>query len=374
MSEQQPTQRPALQRSSTDKVIAGVCGGLARTLGIDPVVVRVIVAVLAIFGGAGFAAYVIAWILIPSDDGSNALRDARVDRSRMKQFLLVFVLAIAGISLVDSLPGRWDGAGFLALLVIGFIAWQAFGSDWFSRTSVQHTPDAQSAGFAVEKSQDGESVTVHTPAGRTVIKQERKSPLQRVVWNVIVLSLGAMIALNWADATTISARTMIIVCLTIAALGLLVSAFVGRARGLIVLGIVLVGLLALPQGVDMNQGTGNRTWIPATAIEATTADYDLGIGDATLDLRKLVAGMQPADTAYIHAHVGLGNLKVLLPYESTARFTLNASSSVGDITLPDQPKSSGVDHTLQTVIGTGAGPSITLDLNTSVGNLEVRYA
>ena len=65
------TPRPALRRSRTDRVIAGVCGGLGHTLGIDPVLVRLALVVLTLAGGAGVVAYLIAWIVIP-EEGADA--------------------------------------------------------------------------------------------------------------------------------------------------------------------------------------------------------------------------------------------------------------------------------------------------------------
>jgi len=53
-----------LYRSTTNRMIGGVCGGLAEYFGIDPTIVRII-AVLLFFWGAGFLAYLIAWIVIP---------------------------------------------------------------------------------------------------------------------------------------------------------------------------------------------------------------------------------------------------------------------------------------------------------------------
>ena len=58
-----------LFRSSVDRKIAGVCGGLAEYLGADSTVVRLIWAILAIVPGAvvlGIAAYLVAWFIIPS--------------------------------------------------------------------------------------------------------------------------------------------------------------------------------------------------------------------------------------------------------------------------------------------------------------------
>ena len=55
-----------LYRSTTDKKIAGVCGGLAKYLNIDPTVIRVIWALIAV-GGAGILAYIICALIIPEE-------------------------------------------------------------------------------------------------------------------------------------------------------------------------------------------------------------------------------------------------------------------------------------------------------------------
>ena len=56
-----------LYRSRTDKKIAGVCGGLARYLNVDPTVVRLIWAIVAVCGGAGLLAYLICALVIPEE-------------------------------------------------------------------------------------------------------------------------------------------------------------------------------------------------------------------------------------------------------------------------------------------------------------------
>ena len=52
-------------RSTTDKKIAGVCGGLAVYFGIDPTILRVIWALLILIGTLGFWAYIVCWIVLP---------------------------------------------------------------------------------------------------------------------------------------------------------------------------------------------------------------------------------------------------------------------------------------------------------------------
>jgi phage shock protein PspC (stress-responsive transcriptional regulator) len=60
-------QRQGLYRSRTDKVFGGVAGGIARSLNADPAIVRVIFAILIIFGGGGILLYLILWIAIPEE-------------------------------------------------------------------------------------------------------------------------------------------------------------------------------------------------------------------------------------------------------------------------------------------------------------------
>ena len=54
-----------LARSSTDKKIAGVCGGLAEYFDLDPTLVRVLWLVLIFFAGTGVLVYFILWIALP---------------------------------------------------------------------------------------------------------------------------------------------------------------------------------------------------------------------------------------------------------------------------------------------------------------------
>ncbi len=65
---QQPNQPRRLVRTSNDKVIAGVCGGIARYANVDANLVRVaaVIGLLIGFGSLGLA-YLIAWVLMPEE-------------------------------------------------------------------------------------------------------------------------------------------------------------------------------------------------------------------------------------------------------------------------------------------------------------------
>jgi phage shock protein C len=56
-----------LYRSRTNKIIAGVCGGIAEYTNIDPTVVRLLWLLVSLIWGAGIVAYIIALIIIPEE-------------------------------------------------------------------------------------------------------------------------------------------------------------------------------------------------------------------------------------------------------------------------------------------------------------------
>lgn len=62
---------PRLTRSETDRLVAGVCGGLGTHFGIDATIVRIVFVLLAVFGGSGVVLYLALWLIVP--------REAKVD-------------------------------------------------------------------------------------------------------------------------------------------------------------------------------------------------------------------------------------------------------------------------------------------------------
>lgn len=55
-----------LFRSETDKMVGGVCGGLAQYFNIDSTIVRLIFVLIVVYGGTGLVVYVILWIVMPT--------------------------------------------------------------------------------------------------------------------------------------------------------------------------------------------------------------------------------------------------------------------------------------------------------------------
>ncbi|KRQ86231.1 Phage shock protein C [Caloramator mitchellensis] len=56
-----------LFRSKTDRMVAGVCAGIAKYFDIDPTIIRLMWVFIVMFGGAGILAYIICWIVIPEE-------------------------------------------------------------------------------------------------------------------------------------------------------------------------------------------------------------------------------------------------------------------------------------------------------------------
>ena len=79
-----------LYRSASDKVVAGVCGGLAAYFKIDPVIVRLAFVVFALAGGASVLLYIVLWIAVPLGDATS-MPAIRAPSGEMTAFVLIGV-------------------------------------------------------------------------------------------------------------------------------------------------------------------------------------------------------------------------------------------------------------------------------------------
>ena len=69
-----------LRRSTDDKMLAGVAGGIARYLDVDVTIVRVAVVALTLLTGTTAALYIAAWLLVPADGEDQSLAAAWIAR------------------------------------------------------------------------------------------------------------------------------------------------------------------------------------------------------------------------------------------------------------------------------------------------------
>jgi phage shock protein C len=89
-----------LRRSREDRIIGGVCGGLARYFGVDATLVRLAFVILAVAGGGGILVYLVAWVLMPEAEPGEQVAGPRPDRERQE--------------------GLWFFAG-VGLIALGFV-------------------------------------------------------------------------------------------------------------------------------------------------------------------------------------------------------------------------------------------------------------
>lgn len=111
--------------STTDKVIGGVCGGIAESFGLDPVLVRLGFVALTVFSGFGLGIYLVLMLVLPKVGEQPLMRQALAgaeqrihslhsnDHNRTFGYIL---LAIGGIMLINMLhlPGP-----VFALMLVG---------------------------------------------------------------------------------------------------------------------------------------------------------------------------------------------------------------------------------------------------------------
>lgn len=139
----------SLRRSSVtrshDRVIAGVCAGIAERFGISAAIVRVGAVVLALIG-PGLFLYLLAWLLLPRYDGQVRLERAVRGGEASSIVLLVVTL----LTVIPDFFGHWR-MGPWPLIAVGILAIVGFKKGWWGRHRAGHswhqatTPPAPSA-------------------------------------------------------------------------------------------------------------------------------------------------------------------------------------------------------------------------------------
>ena len=131
-----PTVR-RLERSSTDRMLAGVCGGLGRYFELNPAFFRVGFVVLTLLGGAGVLVYLAAVLVMPDEGKERSIAEQVLEERRERPWPLVG-LAVVGVALLVLLShaSLWPaaGAGWILVLVIGLaVLWVSRSARWPGR-------------------------------------------------------------------------------------------------------------------------------------------------------------------------------------------------------------------------------------------------
>ncbi|MEU7908716.1 PspC domain-containing protein [Actinoplanes sp. NPDC049118] len=458
--------REKLIRPTRGRYIAGVSGAIANATNTDPVLWRVVLAVLGFFGGVGVLIYLVAWLLIPAEGDTGSPVESLLGRGRSAMAPLSILLVSAAAVLTFAFVVR-DGfrATLLAaaVLVGGALVlkrnnrlnagrtaetpgpapaepWSAASAATFPAAPAPAPPaaeapgDERTAAFPAAAAPAGEPVTaplpprppnygppasappgypppnytqaayippstayappaggyrppfaphgpwaqqaagpaVHPPAPPKPPKPPKppreRSKLGRITFFMIVMVMG-LLALFDLAGVDVSVSAYFAAALTTIALGLIVGAWFGRARGLIFLAVLASLGLAISSGAETWGGElGNSSYRPQT-IGAVADRYDFTIGTATLDLRAVdFTGKEQVTTVAMK----VGQLKVLLPDNVDATTTVQMDGGRAQIFGRSWE---GNDLSTQEITDLGAdgagGGKLRLNIEMNTGDVEV---
>ncbi|WP_037605629.1 PspC domain-containing protein [Streptacidiphilus rugosus] len=408
--------RPPLERSESHRVVTGVCGGLGRRLDIDPLVFRVVIAVLCLWGGVGLFIYGVAWLMIPMEGtGKNELQrlmSGRVDG----QSLGAVLVTVLGTGIFFSYMGA--KGHIFPLLLIAALAFAALRYDpkrhqlpprepepavapeppptapnWWQRpdpllkTSAPPTPTHSVPGGTgplggLEEPLDtppawaSAPVPPVKPPGRGPAQPEGPRPV-RGPWGLLTLLLAgataaAVLVLGHRHDDHVNTLAVLASALVVVGLGLLLSGLLRRrAAGLALVAVLLSGATTVV-GASPWQHWSDHTWAPASAAQLQT-HYSLRAGDATLDLTKVLP--LPGQGVSTDVQLGAGRLEVLLPSgPDSPEIKIDTQVGAGEVRLPDGSSSSGLGRSRTIDLNPGAAAAhgtVDVKLQVGAGQVEV---
>jgi phage shock protein PspC (stress-responsive transcriptional regulator) len=389
--------------------VAGVAGGLGEFTGVDPVLFRVLFAVLTLFGGSGLLLYAVGWLFLPAADQQASPVESLIGRNpggsrRARDTAAALALVLAGLVLagVLALGDARDLALVLILVGGGFFLIrnlqdrraggppQPAGPEPYQpapaayetvpptgATAYQPGPaayqPAQPAYQPAAPAYQGATATVTAPP--PVPKPRREHSILGVLTIcVLLIVVGITAALDSGDATHPATKDYLALATGIIGLGLLVGTFLGRARWLAWLGLPSLALLVVvsTSGISLEGGVGTRVYTPQSVAELQP-EYRLGVGDLRIDLSDLV--LPENELLRIKASTGVGDVDVILPAD--ADVSIDGKAGLGELDLLGQtedgtsPARTIIDH------GPGAGDGavdLALDLDVNIGQVRVTRA
>ncbi len=320
------------ERSSSDRIIGGVCGGLGRYFGIDAMLVRIGFVALALLGGTGLVIYAAALLLVPNDGEVQPTQHS--DRDRLIVAGVAIALTVAGFGL-----GLFGGLGFGGAFVpVAFLVLAGLAVYWFA--------------------------SGRRPSGAPGDVLRRAALGIGLLIGCAALAVGSFLASGLGGAVVVAA-------LVIASGAALVgAAFVGGARWLVLPAMAIALPLAFVSAadIDLDGGFGERTERPATVAEMHDG-YRIGAGELTVDLRDVEL---PAGDRQIKLGVGTGHVLVLVPQDVCVATT--ASIGMGAVQVFDRD-SGGVDVDWSDGRRAPSGtPRLVIDGEVGLGFLEIRHS
>jgi phage shock protein PspC (stress-responsive transcriptional regulator) len=409
-------------RDTDRRWFGGVCAGLAGRFGVDPLLIRAAAIVLVFAGGVGITVYLVLWLLLPDRSGDLLLERAlrRGDVGPVVLLLVTGLVIVGG--LVSIGQGGWGGPLWV-LLPIALIAWFVIEHGRGNRAQLGQEAPSPASSTPTNPTLPAAPAATPTPPGGTTMSAPTSSfapPQPRTTPNpyahptapygaqppptpprpiapppppgprrrrpsgfVGLMALGVAVALFGTgvalDGPLGFPGTPAVLGFALALTGVSVIALVlglrGRAGGFSSFLVIALGFLLVTSAgasrVHVADGIGERTWVPVSS--SSPVDYNLGAGDATLDLSRLVAS-ETASPQRISVHVGAGDLKVLVPSGLNAR--VDAHVGIGDIRVDDgiapTQEQSGSDRSLSTTVGDATTPDVVVTADVGLGQITIQ--
>ncbi len=376
MTSEQVRDLGRLRRSVDDRRVAGVAGGLARHLDVDPIIVRVALVVLVFFGGSGLLLYAAAWLLVP-EEGTTDQPLGLDERSR--------TIALFGAGVLAGLAalGDWAGAFWFpwpVVVVALLVLWFLNRNQRRDAVAPGFSPTSPAAVTSPHAAYSGSTYRGSTYAGFTQTgptyeptayvrprNPRRRGPI--LFWATLALIAIGVGTLGVIDAagTDVPDAAYPALAMAITGVMLVLGAFWGRAGGLIVVGLV-AAVATLGATASGDWEGANLTYSPTTPGEVRDG-YDLGTGELTLDLSG-VTDVEALDGRRISVDGGVGVLEVVVPPGMDV--TVDASAGVGNVDVLGQ-ESAGVDVQQDGFVdGGGTVPDLTIEVDLGLGQVTVR--
>jgi phage shock protein PspC (stress-responsive transcriptional regulator) len=167
-----------IRRSATDVKLTGLCGGVAQHWGIDPVLVRVGWALLALSGGIGLVLYLAGWLLIPVEGSDKALVDDLFGESvrRWPRELWITLVVVATLAMC-TVFGWLSPFTIAPAIVIAVIWYFGFYKGRQSKTDTAPTPTVDAG---PEPARPSQSQFVRYPGPPTAFTEAAEAWQRRV--------------------------------------------------------------------------------------------------------------------------------------------------------------------------------------------------
>jgi signal transduction histidine kinase len=166
-------QAPVLRRDTQHRVMGGVCSGLARHLGVDPLIVRVAFVAAATAGGVGVAIYALAWVFVPAGDAPAHAARLRTGRGTVEIAIGVALLALSVLLTFRALGLLFSDVIVWPLMLVAAgaaLLWrQTFGGGWSGWGGSAARPDAAPAAPSHPLSPRPAQAAPRTPADRAAL-------------------------------------------------------------------------------------------------------------------------------------------------------------------------------------------------------------